>query len=387
MKKVAIFTSTRAEYGLLKPVIRLVMDDPELELCLIVTGTHLSAQFGMTCNEILSDGIPICCKIDMDLEDNSPRGSCYSAAKELVGLADFFQNKQPDILVLLGDRYELLPVAFCATLFSVPIAHIHGGELTQGAIDDAIRHAITKLSTLHFPAAKAYAKRILQMGEQPERIFCVGALGVENIHHVELYTRETLADKYSPLFLRDYLIITYHPVTLEKSPIEDQFNALLNYLDKLRDMGLVFTYANADVGGTVINQLIDLFVEQHSDRACAFMSMGQKAYLSALRDCRAVVGNSSSGLLEAPSFKVPTVNIGHRQDGRIRATSVIDCGNSEEEIQRAIETALSKDFAEQCKTTQSPFEGENTSHEIVQRIKDYLVSVTTLKKNFYDLNV
>lgn len=383
MYKIGVVTGTRAEYGLLKPLIEKINNDNELELCLIVTGAHLEEKFGSTLCEIIADGYPIACQVPMDLKSDTPGGLCVSMSKELTGLADVFEKTGLDLLFLLGDRYETLIAAIAAMMFRVPIAHLHGGELTEGAVDDAIRHSISKMSAIHFTSTEIYAKRLKQMGEEPERVFNTGALGVENIKSIPYLTREELCDRFSPLFDKPYMMVTYHPVTLEKNTAKSQFNELLQVISEKQEYNYIFTYANADAEGIDINIQIDRYVEEH-ENACAFKSMGQIGYLSALKYTCCVVGNSSSGIIEAPSFHIPTVNIGNRQKGRECAETVVTCGNSREEIAKAFEHALSKDFLNKCKITHNPYEGKDTSKNIIAIAKEMLAKGLPIKKRFID---
>ena len=386
MKKVCVVTGTRAEYGLLKPVINKISKDDELELCLIVTGMHLSPEFGMTYREIENDGYEISHKIEMLLSADTPSSIVKSMGVEMIGFADVYAEEQPDMVVLLGDRYEILVAATAAMVHRIPIAHIHGGESTEGAIDEAIRHSITKMSMLHFASTEVYKKRIIQLGEQPERVFSVGALGVENVKLLSLLSKKELEESIQFSFDKATVMVTYHPVTLENETVENQFANLLTVLKKHKELQIIFTKANADTDGRVINQMIDRFVLENSNRSIAFTSMGQLRYLSALQYCVAVIGNSSSGIIEVPSFGVPTVDIGERQKGRVRAESVIHCGTEESEIESAMKEALSDASREKAKQSMNPYEGVDTSKRIIEVIKKYLKQGIVLKKHFYDIN-
>lgn len=384
VKKIGIATGTRAEYGLLKPVIDKVCHADDMEPVLLVTGMHLSEEFGMTYREIEKDGYPIAEKIEMLHYPDTSGGVVKSMATELMGLADFFERMRPDVMVILGDRYEMLMVAAAAMIFGVPIAHIHGGELTEGAFDDAIRHSITKMSHLHFTATEEYRRRVIRLGEEPERVFCVGAPGVENVKKLPLLPREELEEWLGFTFAPETIMVTYHPVTLETMTAQRQFQNLLNVIEQRPEQKVIFTKANADTDGRCINRMIDEFTEKHRERCIAFKSMGQQRYLSALQFASAVVGNSSSGIIEAPSFGIPTVNIGDRQKGRMCAESVISCGNEENEICAALEKALSTEFLEIAKNVKNPYEGENTSERIVAVIREQLERGIERKKKFYD---
>lgn len=386
MKRIGIMTGTRAEYGLLKPLMQEINKDNDLELYLIVSGMHLSPEFGMTYKEIEEDGFEINAKVEMLLSSDSPVGISKSIGLGIIGFADEFQRADLDMLILLGDRYEALSAAICAMVMRIPIAHLHGGELTEGAIDEGIRHSITKMSYLHFTSTEEYRRRVIQLGENPERVFCVGAIGVENIKKINLMTKEELERSIHFEIDENTVIVTYHPVTLENNTVEEQFLNLLEVLDRNPKIRMIFTKANADTNGRIVNELIDKYVAQNSERACAFMSLGQKRYLSALKYCRIVIGNSSSGIIEAPSFGKPIINIGDRQKGRICADSVINCGYTQQEIQQAMETALTEEFENKARNCRNPYEKENTAANIISVIKDYLLNdKIKLKKGFYDI--
>ena len=386
MKRIGIMTGTRAEYGLLKSLMQEINKDNDLELYLIVSGMHLSPEFGMTYKEIEEDGFQINAKVEMLLSSDSPAGISKSIGLGVIGLADEFQRADLDMLILLGDRYEALSAAICALVMRIPIAHLHGGELTEGAIDEGIRHSITKMSYLHFTSTEQYRNRVIQLGENPERVFYVGALGVENIKKINLMTKEELERSIHFEIDENTVIVTYHPVTLENNTVEEQFLNLLEVLDRNPKIRMIFTKANADTNGRIVNELIDKYAAQNSERACAFVSLGQKRYLSALKYCRIVIGNSSSGIIEAPSFGKPIINIGDRQKGRICADSVINCGYTQQEIQQAMETALTKEFENKASNCRNPYEKENTAANIISVIKDYLLNdKIKLKKGFYDI--
>lgn len=386
MKKIIVVTGTRAEYGLLKNVMKRIDEDEELDLCLIVTGTHLEEKFGNTYRFIEEDGFQIDYRIPMNLTGNTTRSVVKSMAMELAAFSEVMETVEADMMVLLGDRYEILIAAITAMMYKVPIAHIHGGEITEGAVDDSIRHSITKMSYLHFASTKEYADRICQMGENPAYVFSVGALGVENIRETKLLTREELVIKYGGIFENPYVMVTYHPVTIGEDDAEKQFKDILAVIRRHSEYNYCFTYANADMGGAVINALVDEFVKENKN-ACAFASMGQNGYLSALRYCNFIVGNSSSGILEAPSFGIATINIGERQKGRIRAASVIDCSCSQEKIEGAFQRAASEAFQRICRSVDNPYAAKDTSERIVMEIKKYLVSGKYLKKRFFDMKV
>ena len=386
MKRIGIMTGTRAEYGLLKSLMQEINKDNDLELYLIVSGMHLSPEFGMTYKEIEEDGFEINAKVEMLLSSDSPAGISKSIGLGVIGFADEFQRADLDMLILLGDRYEALSAAISAMVMRIPIAHLHGGELTEGAIDEGIRHSITKMSYLHFTSTEQYRSRVIQLGENPERVFYVGARGVENIKKINLMTKEELEKSIHFEIDENTVVVTYHPVTLENNTVEEQFLNLLKVLDRNPKIRMIFTKANADTNGRIVNELIDKYAAQNSERACAFMSLGQKRYLSALKYCRIVIGNSSSGIIEAPSFGKPIINIGDRQKGRICADSVINCGYTQQEIQQAMETALTEEFENKARNCRNPYEKENTAANIISVIKDYLLNdKIKLKKGFYDI--
>lgn len=386
MKRIGIMTGTRAEYGLLKPLMQEINKDNDMELYLIVSGMHLSPEFGMTYQEIEEDGFEINAKVEMLLSSDSPAGISKSIGLGVIGFADEFQRADLDMLILLGDRYEALSAAISAMVMRIPIAHLHGGELTEGAIDEGIRHSITKMSYLHFTSTEQYRNRVIQLGENPERVFYVGALGVENIKKINLMTKEELEKSIHFEIDENTVVVTYHPVTLENNTVEEQFLNLLEVLDRNPKIRMIFTKANADTNGRIVNELIDKYAAQNSERACAFVSLGQKRYLSALKYCRIVIGNSSSGIIEAPSFGKPIINIGDRQKGRICADSVINCGYTQQEIQQAMETALTEEFENKASNCRNPYEKENTAANIISVIKDYLLNdKIKLKKGFYDI--
>lgn len=385
MKKVCVVTGTRAEYGLLKPVIDKIHHAKDLELQLVATGMHLSPEFGLTYKEIEADGYPVTDKVEMLLSSDTGVGITKSMAVALMGFGECFERLKPDMVVILGDRYEMLMVASAAMVAKIPITHIHGGEITEGAMDDAIRHSLTKMSQLHFAATEEYRHRIIQLGEKPDTVFHVGALGVENIREEKLMNKAEFEESIDFSVDDNTIIVTYHPVTLENIPSKVQFEKLLTVIENHTDLRVIFTKANSDTDGRIINQMMDEFVREHSDRCVAFTSLGRIRYLSALQFCAAVVGNSSSGIIEAPSFHIPTVNIGNRQQGRLCADTVISCGYEAEDIESAIIKAFSKEFRDKLPGMNNPYEKENTSEQIVQKIREMLASEQGVKKHFYDV--
>lgn len=385
MKKICIVTATRAEYGLLKPIIDKIHKSDKIELQLVATGMHLSPEFGLTYKEIEEEGYPIDQKIEMLLSSDTPVGVTKSMGVALMGFADYFAVKRPDVVVILGDRYEMLMVATAAMMTGIPIAHIHGGEKTEGAVDESIRHSITKMSHLHFTATEEYRRRVIQLGERSDRVFNVGALGVENARKVRLLSKEELEQQIGFCFSKPTIMVTYHPVTLETLTAGEQFADILSVIDKHKELSVIFTKANADTDGRIINQMIDEYVRENSDRCVAYTSLGQKRYLSALKYVDVVLGNSSSGLIEVPSFHIPTINIGDRQRGRACAKSVIHCGNATQEIEDALQKALSEEFRESLMTIENPYEKDGTSDKIIETICDALYNGIEIKKTFYDL--
>ncbi|MDE6847494.1 MAG: UDP-N-acetylglucosamine 2-epimerase (hydrolyzing), partial [Lachnospiraceae bacterium] len=372
MRRICIVTATRAEYGLLKPVIEKIYKSEMTELKLVVTGMHLSPEFGLTYKEIEEDGYPVDQKIEMLLSSDTPTGITKSMAVALMGFADYFSANRPDIVVILGDRYEMLTAATAAMIARIPIAHLHGGEKTEGAVDEAIRHSITKMSQLHFTATEEYRRRVIQLGEQPNRVYNVGALGVENARKVSLLSKEELEHQIGFRFSKPTIIVTYHPVTLEMLTAREQFADILSVIDNHKEISVIFTKSNADADGRIINQMIDEYVGKNRDRCVGYTSLGQRRYLSVLQYVDAVLGNSSSGLIEVPSFHIPTINIGDRQRGRVCAESVIHCANTVQEIEMALQTALSEELRKSLAMIQNPYEKEGTSDKIVEIIGNVL---------------
>lgn len=387
MKKICILTATRAEYGLLKPIIIKLMGVSEFDVRVVVTGAHLSPEFGLTYKEIEDDGIKIDKKIEILLSSDTPTSISKSMGLAMVSFADYFEELMPDMLLVLGDRYETLAVSCVAMNQRIPIAHLYGGEITEGAVDESIRHAITKLGYLHFTSTEEYRNRVIQLGENPDRVFCVGAIGIENILNEKLLSKGEL--EYSIDFKLDkpYAVVTFHPVTLENSSAEEQFQELLTACKQFKDMKFIFTKANADTDGRIINRMIDNFVKENKNTV-AFTSLGMQRYLSALKYCSMVIGNSSSGLLEAPSFGIPTINIGDRQKGRLQADSIINCEPILSEILEAIEKASSDEFLDKVKETINPYGDGNTSVKVVNIVKKFTLEKSiNLKKQFFDIPI
>ena len=385
MRKICVVTSTRAEYGLLYWLLKEIEADSELKLQLIVTGMHLSPEFGLTYKDIEKE-FKIDKKIEILSSSHTRLDICAEMARVYEKFAPALAELKPDILVLLGDRYEIFGVAGVASIMQIPIAHIHGGETTQGAFDEAFRHSITKMSHIHFAATNEYANRIIQLGEDPSRVFNVGGPGIENIKKLNLLNKDEFEKSIKFKLAKKNILITFHPVTLENSSAREQFNELLNALDELEETNFIFTKANSDTDGDVINKMIDEYVSENPQKAVAFASLGQLRYLSAIKFVDIVLGNSSSALLEVPSFKKATINIGDRQKGRARASSVIDVRPVKEEILAAIKRAYSKEFEQTLKDTINPYDGGNPSKKMVKILKEIKLD-GILKKKFYDIGI
>lgn len=383
-KKICVVTGSRAEYGLLSLLMHEIAADDRFHLQLVVTGTHLSPRFGETWRDIESDGFRLDAKVVLDLDDDAPVSIARAMGQALAGLADAYQKLAPDLVVLLGDRYETLAAAEAATVLRIPVAHIHGGEITEGAFDDAIRHAVTKLSALHFVACEEFARRVVQLGEQPQHVFTVGALGVDAIRRIELLSRAELEADLGIDLKEPVVMITYHPATLGKLTPAAAADALLSALAKCGPATMVFSGVNADPGGNAISARIHEFVRANPKRAVVRDNFGQRCYLSLVALSSAVVGNSSSGLIEAPALKTATVNIGDRQKGRPCAASVIDCGETEAEISAALARALSGKFQASLDSVVSVYGEGSTSQRIVSILRSLDFTDLT-RKRFRDL--
>lgn len=383
MRKICVVTGTRAEYGLLYWLMKEIQAGANLELQIIVTGMHLSPEFGLTYKEVEKE-FTISKKIEMLLSSDTPVGISKSMGLAQISFAEAYAELSPDIVVVLGDRFEIFSAAAAAMIARIPIAHIHGGETTEGAFDEAIRHSITKMSHLHFAAAEEYRNRIIQLGERAEFVFNYGAPGLDSIYNLKLLSKEQLEEAIGFNLGKKNLLVTFHPVTLEQNTAQEQFYQLILALDELEDTRIIFTKANADTDGRSINSMIDEYVSAKPEKAIAFASLGQLRYLSVLRYVDAVVGNSSSGLIEAPSFKIATINIGDRQKGRIKASSVMDCLPSKSEILSAIRQVYAPETQEKLRGTTNPYGIGGAS----KKIGSVLSSVSLehlLKKRFNDL--
>lgn len=382
-RKICVVTGTRAEYGLLRWVMQGIQDEPDLTLQIIATGMHLSPEFGLTYREIETDGFLIDSKVEILLSSDTSTGTAKSMGLAMIGFADALATLSPDLLVVLGDRFEIFAAAAAALVLRVPIAHIHGGEITEGAFDDALRHSISKMAHLHFVAVDVYRQRVIQLGEDPARVFTVGGLGVDAIAQISLITRAELESSLDFRFRERNLLVTFHPATLDEAGAELQIDALLTALSELEDIGLVITLPNADAGSRAFMRKIRNFVASRAN-AVAFDSLGLRRYLSLMAQVDGIVGNSSSGLLEAPTFRKGTVNIGDRQQGRLKAASVIDCAHDVEAIRAAIAQLFSEPFRAALVHVSNPYGEAGACRKIVEQLKGIDLSAL-IKKRFYDL--
>ena len=382
MRKICVITGTRAEYGLLYWLMKEIQEDIDLQLQLIVTGMHLSPEFGLTYRTIEEDGFEIDAKVEMLLSSDTPVGIAKSIGLGVIGFAEALENLGPDLMVVLGDRYEILAAAQVALVARIPVAHIHGGETTEGAIDESIRHAITKMSHLHFVAAEPYRTRVIQLGEHPDTVYNVGALGIENIKRLQLLDKIQLEKSINFELGTTCFLVTYHPATLGTTTPQVAMQALLDALDMFPDAKIIFTRPNSDTDGRILIQMIDEYVLLNKGRVAVFTSMGQVRYLSALQLVDAVIGNSSSGIIEAPACNIPTVNIGGRQSGRLKSDSIIDCQENTDSIVAAISKALSSPFRELVKQSGSLYGYGESASQIKDQLKHVKLSST---KRFYDL--
>jgi GDP/UDP-N,N'-diacetylbacillosamine 2-epimerase (hydrolysing) len=383
-KKICVVTGTRAEYGLLRWIMDGIDESDTLDLQVIATGMHLSPEFGLTYKEIEKDGFNIDKKVEMLLSADTPSAISKSTGLGLFGFADAYKDLKPDIVVILGDRFEIMAASLAALFEAIPIAHIHGGETTQGAFDEAIRHSITKMAWWHFVAAAEYEKRVVQLGEDPKRVFNVGGLGVDAIKRTKLLSKKDLMNKTGMKFGKNNLLITYHPVTLEKQTSQKNFKILLDVLDDLKDMYLIFTMPNADSYGRIIKKMINDFVKCRPEKTISFTSMGILNYLSTLQFVDGVVGNSSSGLAEVPTFKIGTINVGDRQKGRLKAGSIIDCEPTKKSIKQALDKLYSKNFQKNIDTVKNPYGEGDAAKKIIKLLINEPIPAE-IKKEFYDL--
>ena len=384
MRKICVITGTRAEFGLLRPLIELIANDKELQLQLIATGMHLSPEFGYTLNEIIDAGFVVDKKVECLLSSDSSVGVSKTIALAVSGFADALAELTPDLVVVLGDRTEILGAVIATAMANIPIAHLYGGETTEGAYDEAIRHSITKFSHLHFTSTEAYRKRVIQLGEYPDTVFNVGAIGIDAIKKLPLLDRAAFEQSIGFKLKKRNVLITYHPVTLEKEAPIETFENVLTALDELTDTTLIFTHANSDKNGRIINKMITEYVSSHKDKAVEFKSLGQLRYLSALQFVDFVIGNSSSGMTEVPAFYIPTINIGDRQKGRINCESVINSNNSLEDIKKSITFALDKTFRGKIQQQELLYGNGTTAEKILQIIKEH--NHISIKKSFYNID-
>lgn len=380
-KKVCVVTGSRADYGALYWLLREIESDSEFKLQIIATGMHLSQEFGLTYKEIEKD-FKINRKIDILLSSDTNVGISKSMALAQIGFADAYSDLNPDMVLILGDRYELLSAASVAMVFRIPIIHLSGGERTEGVYDESIRHSITKMSHLHFTTTKEYRKRVIQLGEHPNRVFNVGAMGIENIKRLKLLSKKEFEESINFKLNKKNILITFHPVTLENNTSKEHFQELLDTVDELEDTNIIFTKTNSDTNGRIINKMIDEYVGENPHKSVGFSSLGQLRYLSALQYIDAVVGNSSSGLTECPSFKIGTINIGDRQKGRIKAKSVVDCPPRKKDIKRSFEIIYSKPFQKILKTVHNPYDYGVSSKKIVKILKKTKLQ-NIIKKSFF----
>ena len=384
-RKICVVTGTRADYGLLYWLMKEIDLDSELKLQIIAKGMHLSPEFGLTYKEIEKD-FKIDKKIEMLLSSDTSIGISKSMGLAQISFVEAYEELKPDIIVILGDRYEIFSAASAAMIARIPIAHLHGGETTEGAFDESIRHSITKMSHLHFTATQEYKNRVIQLGEHPSKVFNVGGMGIENIKRLKLLNKEEFEKSIEFKLNKKNILVTFHPVTLENSTAKEQFQELLDAIDELEDTNIIFTKANSDTNGRIINQMIDEYVAKNYHKSIGFISLGQQRYLSALQYVDAVVGNSSSGLLEAPSFKIGTINIGDRQKGRIKAESVINSEVNKTSILKSFSKLYSKAFQDLIEESKNPYGDGIASRKIIEIIKNEDLR-NILKKSFYDLKV
>ncbi len=383
-RRICIVTGTRADYGLLYGVLREVKADPELDLQLVATGMHLSPEFGRTEQTIEEDGFEIDARVEMLLAGDTGVGTAKSMGVGVMGMADALDRLEPDVVVVLGDRFEMLSAAQAALVMRIPIAHIHGGEVTEGAFDESIRHSLTKMAHYHFVVADPYRRRVIQMGEAPDRVFTVGAPGLDQIQYVDLLDRTSFEQSIEWTLGEPTFLVTYHPATLGDAHPVDAVHELLQALDQFDDAHLLFTKANADPQGREINQVLASYCADRDD-ARLYDTLGQQRYLSALQHVDVVVGNSSSGLIEAPAFNLPTVDVGARQRGRLRGPSVIDCAEQADEIAEALEQAVRPAFQARIRGAESPYGQGQAAERITRHLKRQPLDASVLTKSFHDL--
>jgi len=383
MRTIGVVTVGRSDYGIYLPLLSRIQQDPDLQLYLIVSGMHLSPKFGLTVKAIKDDGFQINEQVEMLLSSDTPEGIAKSMGLGTIGFAQVYARFRPDILLVLGDRFEMHAAAVAAVPFKIPVAHIHGGELTQGAIDDALRHSMTKLSHLHFVSTNVYAKRVIQMGEEPWRVVTCGALSLDNLPTTCLLSRDEFADRFGITLPEKFLLVTYHPVTLEYEQTERQVRELLTALNAT-GLPVLFTMPNADTGGRVIRKMIGVFISDHPDSR-GVENLGTQGYFSAMALATAMIGNSSSGIIEAASFSLPVVNVGNRQRGRIRGKNIIDVGYTHAEILAGIKKATSPEFRARSSDLVNPYGDGHAAERIVDRLKKVKLDDRLLQKYFYEI--
>lgn len=380
-RKICIVTGSRAEWGLLSPIARRLSETDGVEVDIVATNMHLSERYGLTVNEIVRDGFEVAASVPMEADRDDEVGKAHAMGLCLSGMADAFERLNPDAVMILGDRYEMLAVASAAVVMRIPIIHLHGGEISEGAVDDSIRHAITKMASLHLTATEEFRRRVIRMGEEPESVVNTGAIGVYNIMHLPLMAREELSESVGFDLSGDYVVVTYHPATLDPADPADRMGALIEALDRFRELKVIVTYPNNDARGQRIIPLIDRWSTVNPQRVKAIPSLGLTRYLSALKYARAAVGNSSSGLIEVPSMGIPTVNVGIRQQGRLAGESVYSCGDSADEIARTLFFALSPEGQQKAREAANPYARENTLELIVDAV---LTKPLNSSKHFYE---
>lgn len=385
MRKIGVITGARAEYGLLQPLMHRLAKDPQIQLQIFVSGMHLAPEFGLTYKTIEADEFVITDKIEILLSSDTSIGLAKSISLGITGFAESFQRHRPDIVVILGDRFEAFAAASAALVCKIPIAHIHGGESTEGALDESFRHAITKMSAIHFPTTEFYARRIRYMGENPKMIFYIGAPGIDAIKNTKLLSKKGIESTLEWQLPRVFALCTYHPATIESLSVETQMKNLFHALNTIPELPVLFTMPNADPGGREIKKLIESYAHRNPNRVKAYTSLGQRNYLSLLKYSSVMIGNSSSGIIEAPYFKLPVVNIGERQAGRIRAANVIDCGYTSQAITHAIKKALSAQFRDTMQHLVNPYGTGDSSRKMAKVLKTIPLTNELLKKHFYDI--
>lgn len=386
MKKICFVTGSRADYGLLTNLIKLVKKNTQISSSLIVTGSHLSKKHGFTYKEILKDNFSINAKVKLDINGDDPIDINNYISIAIRNISTKLKKIKPHLVILLGDRYEIFAAGVSAFIHDIPICHLHGGEVTFGSKDDVFRHCLTKMSSIHFVSNIKYKKRVLQLGEEPKNVFVVGGFGVDLIKNTKILSKRQIETNLNFKFKDKNLLVVYHPNNSNKKDIIYDFNQVLKCLKQLKDTLIIFTNANADSGGNIINQMIDNFVKLHSKRAIKFASMGQQNYLSTLKAVDGILGNSSSGILEAPSLKIPTINVGDRQNGRLKAKSVLDVPSNSRIILKAIKKIYSKKFKNILNKTKNPYDFGNASintYKILKKVNFKKI----IKKKFYDLSI